>query len=245
MPNLIFDSPTEAILHTTSGDLLVTQLNVGGLVNLWWSDDQYLTPILNWLNINVTTKTSIEKWVVDIGQNKSDGRIPIYGNVLFLASAFTKDSPISDSPYVAWYGVTGLYYGGNNFNEFVAIKDINSIYNRIIIVSSNSYDTGGVISTGSYFPKLAGTNNNLNNDLSWVEWDYSGSLFPIIYRPTNCSFPGAPTEAAVGETVVVPVTFPDGYGLVNESNIYVTNNGIIIPSTYSNGQLTFTMPDPS
>lgn len=69
--------------------------------------------------------------------------------------------------------------------------------------------------------------------------------YPITYRPTNCSFPNAPTEAAVGDTVVVPVTFPDGYGLVNESNIYVTNNGVVIPSAYSNGQLTFTMPDPS
>lgn len=70
-------------------------------------------------------------------------------------------------------------------------------------------------------------------------------LYPITYRPTNCSFPNAPTEAIVDETVVVPVSFPDGYGLVNESNIYVTNNGVVIPSTYSNGQLTFTMPDPS
>lgn len=68
---------------------------------------------------------------------------------------------------------------------------------------------------------------------------------PITYRPTNCSFPNAPTEAEVGDTVNVHVTFPEGYGLVNESNIYVTNNGVVIPSTYSNGQLTFTMPDPS
>lgn len=70
-------------------------------------------------------------------------------------------------------------------------------------------------------------------------------VYPITYRPTNCSFPNAPTEAAVGDEVVVPVTFPDGYGIVNNSDIYVTNNGVIIPSTYSNGQLTFTMPDPS
>lgn len=72
-----------------------------------------------------------------------------------------------------------------------------------------------------------------------------GTTYPITYRPTNCSFPNAPTEAAVGDTVNVSVTFPEGYGLVNESNIYVTNNGVVIPSTYSNGQLTFTMPDPS
>lgn len=72
-----------------------------------------------------------------------------------------------------------------------------------------------------------------------------GIIYPITYRPTNCSFPGAPVEALVGDTVIVPVSFPDGYGLANESNIYVTNNGVAIPSTYSNGQLTFTMPDPS
>lgn len=69
--------------------------------------------------------------------------------------------------------------------------------------------------------------------------------YTITYRLTNCTAPGAPTEARVGNTVVVHVTFPDGYGLVNDSNIYVTNNGVVIPSTYSNGQLTFTMPDPS
>ncbi len=76
-------------------------------------------------------------------------------------------------------------------------------------------------------------------------YDVIAPSYPITYRPTNCSFPNAPTEATVGNTVVVPVTFPAGYGLVNESNIYVTNNGVVIPSTYSNGQLTFTMPDPS
>lgn len=79
-----------------------------------------------------------------------------------------------------------------------------------------------------------------------AEYIYNlGIRYPITYRPTNCSFLGAPTEAAIGDIVVVPVSFPDGYGLVNESNIYVTNNGVVIPSSYSNGQLTFTMPDPS
>lgn len=79
-----------------------------------------------------------------------------------------------------------------------------------------------------------------------AEYIYNlGIRYPITYRPINCSFPNAPTEALIGDTVVVPVSFPDGYGLVNESNIYVTNNGVIIPSTYINGQLMFTMPDPS
>lgn len=71
------------------------------------------------------------------------------------------------------------------------------------------------------------------------------ATYPITYRPTNCSFPNAPTEAAVGETVTVAVMFEEGYGIVNPSDIYVTCNGVSVPSTYNNGTLTFTMPDPS
>lgn len=68
---------------------------------------------------------------------------------------------------------------------------------------------------------------------------------PINYRLTNCTAPQAPTEAAIGSTVTVPLVFPPNYGVVNTSNAYVTNNGVVIPSSYSNGVLTFTMPDPS
>lgn len=69
--------------------------------------------------------------------------------------------------------------------------------------------------------------------------------FPITYRPTNCTFPNAPTEAAIGDEVVVPVIFSEGFGLTNNDDIYVTCNGNIISSSYSNGYLTFIMPDPS
>lgn len=72
------------------------------------------------------------------------------------------------------------------------------------------------------------------------------SEFEITYRLTNCSAPTAPQSARVGDTVTVPLQFTSGYGIVNpSSDIYVTNNGVIIPSQYSNGVLTFTMPDPS
>lgn len=68
---------------------------------------------------------------------------------------------------------------------------------------------------------------------------------PIVYRDTNCSHNG-PDSAVVGDTVTVHYTFPEGYGIVNpSSDIYVTNNGIVVPSSYANGMLTFTMPDPS
>lgn len=69
--------------------------------------------------------------------------------------------------------------------------------------------------------------------------------YPITYRLTNCTAADAPAEAAVGETVVVPIEFPDGYGLANTGDIYVQCNGTVVLSTYENGQLTFTMPDPS
>ena len=70
--------------------------------------------------------------------------------------------------------------------------------------------------------------------------------YPITYRLTNCTAPTAPAEAAVGDTVTVTPTFPTGYGVVNPAtDAYVMNNGVLVPSTYSNGTLTFTMPDPS
>lgn len=69
---------------------------------------------------------------------------------------------------------------------------------------------------------------------------------PITYRLTNCTAPSAPTEAGIGDMVTVPFQFTSGYGIVNpSSDLYVTNNGVVIPSQYSNGVLTFTMPDPS
>lgn len=71
-----------------------------------------------------------------------------------------------------------------------------------------------------------------------------GSLYPINYRLTNCTAPDAPSEASIGSTVTVPFVFPDGYGIVNNENVYVTNNGVIVPSTYSDGVLTFEMPNP-
>lgn len=69
---------------------------------------------------------------------------------------------------------------------------------------------------------------------------------PITYRLSNCTAISAPTQAYVGEIVRVPIDFPAGYGIVNPTtDVYVTNNGVTIPSTYSGGALTFTMPDPS
>lgn len=74
---------------------------------------------------------------------------------------------------------------------------------------------------------------------------YIVEAYPITYRLTNATTTG-PNNANVGDTVTVPLTFTEGYGVVNPStDAYVTCNGVTVPSTYSNGQLTFTMPDPS
>lgn len=73
---------------------------------------------------------------------------------------------------------------------------------------------------------------------------YTDTAYPITYRLTNCTAPSAPIEAVTGDTVTVPLQFTDGYGIVNpSSDVYVTNNGVIVPSSYTNGTLTFTMPD--
>lgn len=145
-------------------------------------------------------------------------------------------------------------YGGKNANG--SIVRVSSLKNNIPSSSVFTYTLSNYDATRDlyYYISISGSDNqpidgspypSESAALDAIAESSQPVTYPITYRPTNCSFPNAPTEAAVGENVVVPVTFPDGYGLANESNIYVTNNGVVIPSTYSNGQLTFTMPDPS
>lgn len=72
--------------------------------------------------------------------------------------------------------------------------------------------------------------------------------YPITYYPTNVTLSPAPSEAAVGDTVTVGVTVPDGYSIRDpSSNIVVRNNGVIVPHVWNgtNSQFTFIMPDPS
>lgn len=124
------------------------------------------------------------------------------------------------------------------------------------IVYHDDIADADIVKVGGYF-------SNLINDVSDIGlivfasdelaraaildgiWDYAPTTYPITYRLTNATTTG-PNEAAVGDTVTVPLTFPEGYDVVNpSSDAYVTCNGVLVPSTYSNGQLVFTMPDPS
>lgn len=246
------ESVSTARLLMDSGMLIVPQLNVSGIPDYDSGFYQIRGEIAAYLHSNGVQAISIEKYVIDLGNNETANTdTPIAGDLYLRTwTTFTIASSKRSDPYLSLRNsggsLLGLFYGTNGtgypYSHFVALKDItnNPAHDKIAIVkTSNSEICISSVNASDIY-----LGEHLNSDLSWVEFDFVNT-YPITYRPTNCSFPNAPTEAAVGENVVVPVTFPDGYGLVNESNIYVTNNGVVISSTYSNGQLTFTMPDPS
>lgn len=181
---------------------------------------------------------------------------------LFLKGRYSTQHSITGESHLATTVdnavAVAYYFNGNSVRNICGIKKSCFLYSYLNRYSD--YKTGEtstlspintpVVSTYEYDNASAFTEagnlpfNSYDEAYNAIK-NWLGVPYPITYNPINCSFPGAPTEAIVGDTVVVPVVFPDGYGLVNESNIYVTNNGVAFPSTYSNGQLTFTMPDPT
>ena len=70
--------------------------------------------------------------------------------------------------------------------------------------------------------------------------------YPITYRPTRVTLDG-PATAAVGATVNVGCTFPEGYGVKTTDSITVTCNRVPVPFSWDamNQRVTFTMPDPT
>lgn len=71
--------------------------------------------------------------------------------------------------------------------------------------------------------------------------------YPITYHYTN-SIVNGPSEAAVGDTVIVSVVSDVGYDITDASSqILVTNNDVAVPYTWdaTNQRITFTMPDPT
>lgn len=158
-----------------------------------------------------------------------------------------------------YYGthVAGLQYVYLN-------RDASSEYLTIVAISDTSFDLGALIKNSdnpqsvhyynsyppySYYP---GTHvfmgqGPLKSSVPagtrmYNSWEELFPGLPIIYRDTNCSHNG-PDLGIPGNVVTVNYTFPEGYGIANPSaDVYVTNNGVAIPSQYSNGVLTFTMP---
>ncbi len=71
--------------------------------------------------------------------------------------------------------------------------------------------------------------------------------YPITYSYTNSTVSG-PTEAAIGDTVIVSAVPDVDYGITDASSqIIVTNNDVAVPYTWdaANQRITFTMPDPT
>lgn len=124
----------------------------------------------------------------------------------------------------------------------------NALSGRVYYYYSHSASGSGFTpASDDDFPSTATfTFNSISDGIEAIDnYVYPSVTYPITYRLTNCTAPSAPTEAVVGDNVTVIPSFSEGYGIVNPSDIYVTCNGVTIPSTYSNGVLTFTMPDPS
>lgn len=76
---------------------------------------------------------------------------------------------------------------------------------------------------------------------------FPSTTYPITYHYINSTVSG-PSEAAVGDTVIVSAVPDVGYGITDASSqILVTNNDVAVPYTWdsANNRITFTMPDPS
>lgn len=230
-----------AILNSISNGTYQDCVDANGYVELYVNNTKYTKYTGAYSGIGTVYGIRISPSLAAIIGSTVSGRDYRY-YVLIIASR-----QYNVQPY-AYYNdeVAGIGGGGA---ETIQIRIGDYTYNGGSIAATYRANETTVIrdSTGilSTLTDTVNTESELDDLLTVLDIKPVVDTYPITYRPNNCSFPGAPTEAAVGDTVVVPVTFPNGYGLVNESNIYVTNNGIVIPSTYSNGHLTFTMPDPS
>lgn len=81
---------------------------------------------------------------------------------------------------------------------------------------------------------------NIAFTLDYTPYYISDVKSPITYIPINSTLSG-PESASSGETVNVSVSFPDGY-IYQETGVQIYNQNGTISFTYSDGQITFTMP---
>lgn len=132
----------------------------------------------------------------------------------------------------------GLHAETNGSTNSLSTESINVPYSNIY------YAHPGTIVPSNYMVSTIPLYSSRNEALEAFAAGIAS--YPITYRLTNCSAPTAPIEAMIGDTVEVTPSFSSNYGIINPmTDVYVMNNGVLIPSTWSNGVLTFTMPDPS
>ena len=66
----------------------------------------------------------------------------------------------------------------------------------------------------------------------------------VTYRLTNCTGSPTPAQAEIGTTLSIALTPSNGFAFLEPTaDIYVTNNGTRIQSTFSNGTLSFVVPE--
>lgn len=215
----------------------------------------YVCPLFNrtfevwngWTSISNLTSNQLESlyFIRDNGFN--------YYNGLIL------NTTINATSWIVSNGVLYLAYykQDNTVAKMLSYSPIDTTYTSAGISTDNNCRCSSTFRSSGYFVSPDNSASIVAMSRAGVDLfdSYADAYtalsayeagYPITYRLTNCTAPTAPTEAAVGTTVTVVPQFTSGYGVVNpSSDAYVTNNGVVIPSSYSNGTLTFTMPDPS
>ncbi len=197
-------------------------------------------PLISWTNTNISSLTAQQQTVRNtmmangnsnssyIGENNTVWRDYKMSNVAGTKQAYYVENGVYG--IISYHPANSIFYylGTSNVKcEFLYTNFTNETYSEYIAPSSARF------TYYNYFTSYQEAYNAIHGNK------------PIVYRDTNCSHNG-PDSSVVGDTVTVNYTFPEGYGIVNpSSDIYVTNNGIVVPSSYVNGTLTFTMPDPS
>lgn len=186
--------------------------------------------------------------------------IPIVGTSLPSSNVLINNGLTTlDNSKIGGYGsVVSTMKAGRVINDDCCFMSLTvasvalAVYPNYTVIHDNLSAIYNVDGISIYYVKRYGGWNVIPNEETFHNQDemfhsFLGSFsYPITYRLTNCTAPSAPTGAAIGDTVTVPFQFTSGYGIVNpSSDVYVTNNGVVVPSQYSNGVLTFTMPDPS
>lgn len=177
-------------------------------------------------------------YVNDVVLNGGTSDYKIIRAILLANNPFT----ITDIIKSQFAGVT-TYSVNSDSSGIITINNV-QYYGMLYYISSRNFSGSDVISSSF---TVSGVYTILNTcEEAVIQSGVYGIRQPITYRLTNCTAPSAPTEAVIGDTVTVSLQFSSGYGIVNpSSDVYVTNNGVVVPSQYSNGVLTFTMPNPS
>ena len=160
--------------------------------------------------------------------------------------------------------VAPYYESRTGTNNFVFASNV--VYSSPNVYNAYSYSSSAVYGhtiTTPYNQMYYGLVNGYGDSIPVIErydslalalaamdddnWTGPAVSYPITYHYTNSTVSG-PSEAVVGDTVIVSAVPDVGYGITDASTqIIVTNNDIAVPYTWDavNQRITFTMPDPS